>query len=403
MEQTHIENLPILKQMRTQRKKDFYMSKLRGFLIICALAAGYNELTGLFQKKEEPPKEVPLIQKCKKWGINELRTVLSMLTGLWIAKTLKRRDKYIMNWAQMNSGLPTRLATDIYAPLTRQDMENFAALCNLSNIKSDEQKAFLLNGIVDWSKKHPSFAKLVRSVTMPIEVYSHLTGKQNAGGLAHPYPDHAQIDIPLESSLENERIRAFSHELKHAVQYEQGLYYPNPDKKIRTFASIVIEAEAAAYDAVYSLFNPPSYININMEKIIQPIENTLKQEHPNASSYQIRGMAEEKLAGCAMQILCMNTLNDFNEVTNQFCTEHNITDRNNSETAFNLIHNAKVSWKLYYPTESIYDVPCLSDEELEQYNTYYKQQTGYPLNIKKIYEEFKIKKYHSDMHEQHTR
>lgn len=383
MKKQTTKNLPVFQQEQERRKKTVRTRNTVQFMA-CLFAAslvffGMDALTGSSKKQlNEDQKTAKYISK----GLRGTAVILGVLLSLRLSASNRRKktDEDIQNWLK-TAQLSQKPATGIYDPLTKKDMEELTSYLDLSKITSPHKKYDFLQGIVNLSNQKPSFAKLARSVLLQVKINPTINEESNgilASGVMRPHCDHCEIDLALDHISDNQ-IEIFSHELRHSVQFEKGLMlFNHPEKECAYFSHILSEAEALAYSVIYNMDDT------SFNGFFKHLKSAMQQQNKNASLQEVSGLSEDKCAGFIIQALMTNNPAALAKRTAAFGIEHNIRPDIMQQFA-NGIEYLKSQWRRIYRYDEIYNLYPVSSVVLEQYNAYYKQHTGYNLDLNEVY------------------
>lgn len=307
-------------------------------------------------------------------------------------RSLKNKDMTPLKEALILRGMayaPISPDSDktVYSDLDSADMRSFLRLFDMG-ILSEQEQYDLLKMLQKTTALYPSSAKIIRQQTAMIRVL-----KKQKENMALAYCDTLIRAIKLhESHLTDATV--VLHELKHHEQYDKGQFVTLAEHQ--GLSSLLCEAQAKGYSLVYEMREAKGWPILQLFNIFK---TTISQKELDAVSPEVvasderarikYGRCEEKVTGLLMQALITPDIDSFME-KNLIIQQ---TRWGKSEKKW--FKEEVLNWRKDYQYDTILaETQKWNSELIKQFNDFYTQETGYPIDIRAVWQPDKQIKNH---------
>ena len=300
-------------------------------------------------------------------------------------RSLKKKDMSPLKEALILRGMeyaPISPDSDktVYSDLDRADMRSFLRLFDMG-VLSEQEQYDLLKMLQKTTALYPSSAKIIRQQTALIRVL-----KKQKENSALAYCDTFVRAIKLhESHLTDATI--VLHELKHHEQYDKGQFVTLSEHQ--GLSSLLCEAQAKGYSLVYEMREATGWPILQLFNVFK---TTISQKELDAISPEViasderarikYGRCEEKVTGLLMQALITPDIDTFME-KNLIIQQ---TRWGQSEKKW--FKEQVLNWRKNYQYDIVLAQTKQWDSEMvKQFNNFYTQETGYPVDIGVVWQQ----------------
>lgn len=268
----------------------------------------------------------------------------------------------------------------VYSDLDRADMRSFLRLFDMG-VLSEQEQYDLLKMLQKTTALYPSSAKIIRQQTALIRVL-----KKQKENSALAYCDTFVRAIKLHKSHLTDATIVL-HELKHHEQYDKGQFVTLSEHQ--GLSSLLCEAQAKGYSFVYGMREVEGWPILQLFNVFK---TTISQKELDSISPEVitsderarikYGRCEEKVTGLLMQALITPDIDTFME-KNLIIQQ---TRWGQSEKKW--FKEQVLNWRKNYQYDIVLAQTKQWDSEMvKQFNNFYTQETGYPVDIGVVWQQ----------------